>query len=302
MSKKILNIVIVLLIIMNISMFIKVNNVEGQLSNINQSIQNLSMNINNIESSVASTMHQIKEENSWLYNVEYKVANIDKDLKNSEITLTWSVRDLSKDYKMYMLYGVKNEKTGEITNWTEILAEDLGNLNYRADIKVSYQNDYEFKIMAKNDKNTISERLTEMSFLSQLKNRINMNANPNQKSWSNNEVNLSFNVHITNRYNLIMEKNPIEIDESLLKIKNVKVKIYSDSLLKKEIELMKNGKIVDEKSTYGEPFKYQKDIKIETIDYSGNLKYESKQNTYEEIEVIVEDYLGRTYTSRSHGI
>lgn len=291
-----------ILFVVNIKMFFDVIKIKEELSSVNMNISRLNNDINNIQSNVASTMNQIKESNTWLYNVDYKITNVSKDLKDVAITLKWSVRDLNKDYKMYLLYGEKDEKTGEVNKWNEVTSEDLGNLNYKKEIKLTYGKDYGFKIAAKNDNNTISEKLTDIDLLSQLRNRISINANPTQKSSSDNNVNLSFNVHVENRYNLSFSKTPIDFDENLLKIKDIKVKIYSDNNLKKEIHLMKGGKLLEEKARYDEPFKSQKDIKFETINFDGNIKYNSVKDSSEEIEIIVEDNLGRSYIYRSHGI
>lgn len=305
MKKKILCVLAGVFCIINMKMFFDVIKIKEEMNSINNNIQRLNNSINNIQSNVASTMNQIKESNTWLYNVDYKITNVSKDLKETAITLKWSARDLDKDYKMYLLYGEKDEKTGEVNKWNEVISDDLGNLNYKKELKLDSGKDYGFKITAKNDRNTKSEKLMDIDLLSQLKSRMNINANPTRKSFPNNNINLSFTIHVENRYNLPFIKTPMDFDENLLKIKDIKIKVYSDNNLKKEIHLIKDGKLLEEKAHYEEPFKFEKNIKFEAVNFDGNIEYDSvkdSRDSIEEIEVIVEDNLGRNYVQRSHGI
>lgn len=300
-NKVVIGLVIAVVLITNIRMYFLLNRIKQDVRNINFQIGALDRNINNIESKVSNSVSRLIEEKKWLYNIDYDITDISKDLKNVSINLKWSIRDLKKGTKMYLLYGVANEENNEVEKWNEIEAEDLGDLNYGAQLTLPFQNNYKFKILAKDTENTISQNLTYINFLDRIKGRVDIHPNPMRKSSGENHVNMRFSVEVENQYNLRYWNNDsISIDENLLKIKNVKIRIYSNEKLKKEMEIYKDGQIIDENAEYSEPFKHDRDIKLEKIRYEGNIDYDSLPDSYEVIEVILEDYLGREYIKRSH--
>ncbi len=302
MKKYKIYILIAIFIIFNMKMYFHIVSLRQEVSNINNNINSLDRSINNISSSVSHTVNQIVEEQKWVRNIDYSIVDISKNLDSVTVKFKWSMRELSKDYKMYLLYTGKDNSNGD--KWTEVAAEDLGNLNYSTQITLPYENNYKFKIIAKNNNNNISENLTEINFLESLSNRVDIQAMPREKSTSANKVNFKFEVNITSVTDLYLApeklgKN-IKLDENLLKLKNIRVKVYSNDELKKEIEVLKDGKIIDSNARYEiEPFEVREGHKLERISYSTNLQYENALYSYEEIEVIVEDYLGRKYTKIS---
>ncbi|MCY6369460.1 hypothetical protein [Clostridium ganghwense] len=302
MKNKFLPALLVLLVILNLKMYFDMDTLGRRLDRTNDRIENVNSNINNIESNVSNTMRKIYDANQWLYNVDYSILNITKDLDNVTITLKWSLHDLNAGSKVYLVYGAEDEKTHEVTAWKEVLAGDMGNLNYKSQLTLPYKKDYQFKVVAKNNKNIRSEKLRGIDFLSRLKGRIEINVNPKSKSISNNHVNLAFSASIENRYDLMDKELDKHIENNLLKLKNIKVKVYSNSEVKKEFQIMKDGKIVDENAKVEEPFKEIEDVKLEKIEVSKNVEYDSKEDSNERIEVIIQDYLGRTYSRMSHGL
>jgi len=299
MKKNILYILMAVLILLNFKTIYDVNNINRQVNIINHSVLSLNGNIMNIQSNISNTIQRMYEEKKWLYNTYYSVTNLSEDLRQVDVEFGWSIRELDKGYRVYLLYGVQDEKGGQVTKWNEATAEDLGNLNYKLSLKLPYQNNYQFKVLAKNDKNTISEKLTEIGFLNRLNDRINIEAMPRTKASSNNHVNMEFSVNVSNMVQMYLENYKTNIDENILRMKNIDIKIYSSGILKKEISILKDGNLVDSNAKFDEPFRVEKDMRLERLSYSSNVQYDTEDNSYEEIEVIVEDYMGKTYNKIS---
>lgn len=303
MKKKILYAAIAILLIANIKTIYDLENMSTEINNITNSIQSLHTSINSIQSNISNTVNQIYEDKKWLYNLHYEISDLSKDLQEISISLNWSIRELGKDTKVYLLYGAENQNDGQVVEWKEVPAEDLGNLNYKLQLRLPFQKDYQFKVVVKGNENVISEKLTDIKLLSFLNNRISIEPTPNEKTVSNSNANLNFQVRVTNRYNFNIENYMPKLDENLLKIKNINIGIYNNDTLKKEITIMKDGKITDEKAKYDEPFKNMTDVKMQEILYNSSIQYTiTTEPSYDTIEVIVEDFIGRKYTKKSHKI
>lgn len=277
------------------------NRMNQDIRNINSIVSRIERDMDSIESRVLNSVNRVIEEKKWLYDVDYSISDVSKDLQDATVTLNWSVRELSKDASMYLLYGIEDEKNHVVSEWNEISAEDLGNLSYKGQLTLPFQNNYQFKVLTNDADSTISQKLTDIRLLDKISNRMDIEANPMTKTTSDNHVNIGFSVDVENRYDLNhwggVYKN---VDGTLLKIKNIKTRVYSNEILKKEIDIYKDGQIVDDKAIYKEPFKRDTDIQIEELSYETNIEYDSVPDSNEVIEVIVEDYLGRIYTDKSH--
>lgn len=300
MKDKLLWGVLATILFLNITIYFRMDRIINRLDTNNDRIENVSTKVDNIHSDVINTMDKIYNENKWIYNADYSILDITKDLENVTFTLKWSLRDLDKYSEVYLLYGEEEENSNQVTRWEEVLAEDIENLNYKAQLTLPYKKNYQFKVVAKNYKSIKSGEMMKIDFLSKLNDRIKIVANPQSKRISNSHVNLNFSINVENRYGLIDENLGNLVDNNLLKLKTIKVKIYSNNKVKKEFDIFKNGKTVYEGAFYTEPFRGNKEIKLESVEFYGNIQYDSTENSVEKIEVIVDDYNGRTYTQVSN--
>lgn len=301
MRDKVLWVFLVIILFLNIKIYFNMDRITDRLYRNYDRIENVSTKVDSIHSDVTNTMNKIYNKNQWIYNADYSISEITKDLEKVTFTLKWSLRDLDKGSKIYLLYGEEEgEKNNEVTIWEEVLAEDMGNLNYKYQLTLPYKRNYQFKVISKNYKSIKSERMTEIDFLSTLNGRIKIVASPQSKRISNNHVNLNFSINVENRYDLKDEALDKLVNNNLLKLKNIKIKVYSNNKVKKEFDILKNGKVVYEGAFYTEPFKGKEEIKLESVEFYGNVEYDSTENSIEKIEVIVEDYNGRSYTEVSH--
>lgn len=302
MKRRSVYIVIAVLVIIHIyNTYSFMNRMDQEIRNINGTVSRIERDMDNLESRILNSVRRVAEEKKWLYDVDYKVSDVSKDLKDATVTLKWSVRELNKDASMYLLYGIEDEKSHEVSEWKRVDSEDLGNLSYRVQLDLPFQNNYQFKVLVEDDGSSISQKLADISLLENIMDRMDIEAGPNTKTSRDKHVSIGFSVEVQNRYDLnhygVVYK---DVDGELLKVKNVKVRVYSNEILKKEIEIYKDGQIVDDKAKYREPFKHERDLQLEEISYETSLEYDTVEDSYEVIEVIVEDYLGRTYTDKSH--
>lgn len=300
MKDKLLWVFLVTILFLNIIIYFHMDRITNRLDRTNERIENVSTKVDSMHSHVTNTMNKIYNENKWSYNIEYSISDITKDLEKVTFTLKWSLHDLDNASKVYLLYGEEDEKNNEVTSWKEVLAEDMENLNYKAQLTLPYKKNYQFKVVAKNYKSIKSEKMMEIDFLSKLNGRIKIMTSPQSKSISKKHVNLNFSINVENRYDLMDEALDKLVNNNLLKLKNIKIKVYSNNKVKKELDILKNGKAVCEGVFYTEPFKGNEDVKLESVEFYGNVEYDSTENSIEKIEVIVEDYNGKTYTQVSH--
>ncbi|MCY6353828.1 hypothetical protein [Clostridium sp. ZS2-4] len=302
MKDKLLGGFLVTIFFLNMRIYFSMDRITDRLYRNYDRIEQVSTKVDSIHSDVTNTMNKIYNENKWIYNVDYSILEITKDLEKVTFTLKWSLHDLDKGSKVYLLYGEEEEKNNEVTSWKEVLAEDLGNLNYKSQLILPYKRNYEFKVVVKNDKTIKSERITEIDFLSRLNDRVQIDVSPESKSISNNHVELSFSVNVENRYDLMDKELDKLVNNNLLKMKDIKIKIYSNDKVKEEFDILKNGKSVCDQVSYEESFRKQEDIKLEKVEFNKNIEYDSTENSVEKIEVIIQDYSGKIYTKVSHGM
>lgn len=304
MKKRIFYGIIILIFILNIKLLFDISYIKDEVNSIKNTTSHLDNKINNISSNVSRTLNEFYEEKKFVYNVEHEVLSVSKDLKEVKLDFKWSLRELSKEYNVYLLYGIVEEGTQNVAKWNEVKAQDLQNLNYGCTLTIPYQNNYQFKVIAKSDKNTISEKLMDIPFLDKFNKRININPMPNTKTFSKGHVNLKFDINISNRYDLSFERGMSEIDGNMLKMKNITVKVYSNNKLKSENKILENGNIKDKHAFYRKPIGMPEEIKLEEIHYEDNIGYDTDSNekSREKIEVIVEDYMGKIYKNISHEI
>lgn len=304
MKKRIFYGIIILIFTLNVKLFFDVSYIKNEINSIRNTTLHLDNRINDISSNVSRTLNEFYEQKKWIYNAEHNVLSLSKDLKEVKIDFKWSLRELSNDYTVYLFYGAVEGETQNVVKWNEIKAQDLGNLNYACALTIPYLNNYQFKVVAKNNKNIINEKLEYIPFLDKFHKRININAMPNTKTFSKGQVDLKFVVDISNRYDLSFERGTSEIDGNKLKIKNITVKVYSNNQLKNENKILENGSIKNNNASYRKPIRMPEEIKLEEIHYEGNIEYDTDSNEHskEKIEVIVEDYMGKIYTNVSHEI
>lgn len=303
-NKIVLGILFGVLLLSNYRLLFLVDDMGEDVEQIENMVRILGEDMKNIETDVNRSVKRLIEEKRWLYNVEADIKSVSEDMKNARISVSWSIRELDKNASVYLLYGVLDEKSREVAEWKEVNVQDSDKLSYKVELDLPFMNNYEFKVLAKSDDRTISQKLDEINALDRLIDRMDIDPYEKRKTTSENHVILKFYVDVDNRYDLSHLGRGIEgVNEDLLKIKNVKVKIYSNDTLKEEIEIYKDGKIVDEENgEYNERFKSERDIKLERIEYSSTIEYDSVEDSYEVIEVIVEDYLGRSYVKKSRGM
>lgn len=304
MKKRIFYGIIILIFMLNVKLFFDISYIKNEINSIRSATSHLDNRINDISSNVSRTLNEFYEQKKWIYNVQHNILSLSNDLKEVKVDFKWNLRELSNDYTVYLFYGAVEEGTENVSKWNEVKAEDLGNLNYGCTLTIPYLNNYQFKVVAKNNTNMINEKLEFIPFLDKFNKRININAMPNTKTFSKGHVNLKFAVNISNRYDLNFEKGMPEIDRNMLKVKNITIKVYSNNKLKKENKILENGSIKDKNASFRKPIGMPEDIKLQEINYEDSIEYDTDSDGHsrDKIEVIVEDYMGKIYTNVSHEI
>lgn len=304
-NKVIIGILFGVLLISNFRMYLLVNNMNEKVEDIEGIVRIINDSMDDVESDVYRSVNRLVEEKRWLYDIETEVKAVSEDLKNAKLAVSWSVRELDKGASMYLLYGVRDETSNEVAEWKEVSVPDSDDLSYRIELNVPFVNNYRFKVLARGDNRSISQELDEIDLLDKLEDRMDIDIDPNGKTSSGKHVKFSFDVDVYNIYDFrhIGQVND-GFNGNLLRIKNINLKVYSNDVLKKEIALYEDGKVVDngDEVSYHKGPKHIRDMNVEEIEHSLTLEYDSVEDSDEVVEVIVEDYLGRTYTEKSRGM
>lgn len=283
MSKKyiIASIVLVILIIINLTTFFKLNNVEEDISILDNKLQNMNFSIENNYSEVESTIYEMLEEQLWIQEKDYQIISLDTKENTVDVMLEWRVRDLLQNENLSLLY--RNEDTIE---WTELEVNNENGLNYTVEHTFPLRENYQVQLVGDSVTGKRSEEIFTFDFKDQIENRIIIDVFVDLES---DNKNISPNIII---YNNLDEDSIFGQNKDDLKIKSAEALIYVDGEIKKEINLL-----AEKENNYS-------DTNSENINYFNILELDEVIEDENDIEilVIVEDNSGIKYQARNNSM
>ena len=290
------------ILLLNISIYSHVKDLQTNMTNTRSQLSNIDRSVNDVRNSVNTTLNEIHENSKWLCNGHYNITNVSEDFKNATVSLNWSLRTLNNNSKVYLIYRKKATDKNEIDKWTQLPIENEDALNYSKELTLSFDDNYEFKVLIKSETTSASEKLLDINLYSMMKDRVQIDFEPRSQSQSDDHVKFSFLGRIRNSYTLPFEHHESNYD--LLKLKNIIVKVSSDNHLKIEFQILKDGKIIDEDTQFG-TFHNHRELQLESFEFDKTIEYDIPNDMTEDfigknIEIIIEDYSGFTYSSKSH--
>lgn len=280
-------ILITILLISNLLLFKILSKVDNKIMDIKDLNSQLRKDIDSISKNVNESVKELTDEQRWLKLGSKDILSFSDDLKEANVKIKWSLRELNKGDEVYLIYGSYNNDPSEVENWEIALIDENNNLNYEENLTLSTDKNYYFKVEVKNSSKTIIENLTNIELNDMIEDRIQIQTYFKTRTSTN--INMYMNVVNNNNLmkNTVGDINLSEEIKNKLKIKNISYDIYIDGEKILTKQLLKDGlEEID-------GLKIENDHGLEILDYAENLNVDNDMQYPATIIVYVEDYFGR---------
>jgi cell division protein FtsL len=262
----VLLILIIVLGIFILNMNGKINDLDRQLNASHSSIHTNTNYINSLRAQISTLMEKIntlEEESKPYSNFHYDVTGLSEEQTNLDIDITFSLKEIKPNDNLYLI--ITNKEIS--TDFQKVTFETTENLSFTIPVSLNYSSDYVVELMRENSEEVIKESMGSIDLKSKYNDRILFKGAESYTKLNDDEA--KFVVHIFN--------NHYGVDE--FKVKKVTlIEHYHTSVTTSDIT---------------------NDIDINTNDIGQQIDYYSTHRLKHsfKIEVIVEDYVGNTYSS-----
>ncbi|WP_242947232.1 hypothetical protein [Clostridium haemolyticum] len=190
---KIIGIFLVVFLIANVITVIRFNNITEDINRNFNKLNYLEKNIDELSENI----NKINSRQDWITSKDYKVLELDKDYKNITIMIYGNLKELENNSKMYLLYGKVGKTSSDEIEWNKVSLSVSYGLKFSKTLKLPYNEDYRFKVLAESPTKSRSEELLYVYFKNEIKNRISThifeNTNANDKDYTRLDVNIDNN-------------------------------------------------------------------------------------------------------------
>lgn len=284
-SKAFAGIVLILLLVLNLVIMLRFNNVTEDIGRNYEELNHLKSDIDNL----SKDLNKLSEKQDWVSNKEYKILEISEDYKNVKIMVQGSLKELDNNSDVYLLYGKATDDSTDDIKWIKTRLNISYGLGFSKNLDLPYQENYKFKILEEGSDRLRSEELFYVSFKEDVENRITSHVFSNRKI----KDFITVNLNVNNDYKGF-EK---------LKVKNIKINIYNEKDIVKSVLIYSNGKLVEDNSelnintstSYNDSDK-NKYLNIEKLNYNIKIKDDIKNVTNLKFETEIEDYMGKKFS------
>ncbi|GAA0180782.1 hypothetical protein SH2C18_34190 [Clostridium sediminicola] len=281
-------VLISILLISNLLLFKMLSKVDNKIMDIQYQNVELREDIDSISKNVNDSVKEFTDEQRWLKLESMDIINFSDDLKEANVKIKWSLRELNKGDKVYLIYGCYDDDPSEIENWDIVLVDKDNTLNYEEKLSLNADKNYYFKVKVKNSSKTIIENLTNIELNKMIEDRIQIQTYFKSRSTTN----IDMYINLVNDYliknnagNSIISDNIID----KLKIRNIWFEIFigDEEVIHKDI--IKDG--IEEI----EGLKIENPYGLEIVDYNESMSLNNDIKVPGRIKVYIEDYLGNKY-------
>ncbi len=259
---------IVVLLLLNLTMFNEIKSLGDTINNLNGNLWNLDRSINNINNNVRSTLDEFKTEQGWIYAYSITPTGYDSDNDSTNINIKASFNNLLTGEEIFVLISNPSGEEVEKINVTR----NIKNLQLNHTINVSVKNDYELVILGESDLSSRSETL-EVVYLKSMLSEIFI------AHGFSNKVDYTKDGHLETIHldlSLTPTNMPSEFLQDYFKdvtIAEMKLELYSNDVLIETISILNNPDWTFSTINYTDgTVDKQLDSPIKIL--SENLKYE----------------------------
>ncbi|WP_216831654.1 hypothetical protein [Alkalihalobacterium elongatum] len=266
---------LIILTIVNYNQLNKISNQLGNLSHLENTVQDISYSIGDIHNQVGETLYEFTEEKRWVRNNSYEVKEVNGDTEQVEVLVSWGLRELEDDEELYFLYREQGK-----SDWQKLKVEETGNLDYEVTFTLSLKENYESRILAVSDEGKRSEDLQYIAIFDQLQERIYSDVYV--LSYGKDFVDLQIMMQQSYRDQMF------RLDSEKLEIKSATANLYVNNKLVKTIDVLE---------------KANKQVHDQMYEYSQRLTFEEQPDLPGDVRVdlTIIDGLGLEYKINSYG-
>jgi len=156
----------------NYKLFTMLNNLDNKINNINSYQQDVIRTVNSQIGSISNTINKIKEEQSWLSNVEVDTLFHETEKNKVDVSFQWQVKELENNSEVIFNYSL-----GEKEEYIPIKAEDKGNGFFQVvvPIEVTMEPNWNFQVAGYNVDGKTMRAIEEKKEAFQMGNRVDFN-------------------------------------------------------------------------------------------------------------------------------
>lgn len=276
-GEKIVSVGLVILIIMTMGMFNKVNELEEKLylvDSMRQDVRDIQHSVYDISSHVDLKLDEFLQGQMWVSEKGYEITDVDLEGNTIDLLIEWAIRDISEEEELVFLYRESSE-----LDWTELAVVNNNGLNFFVEKSLPLHGNYETQVVAISETGRRSEPLLELNFKDKFENRMMTHAYVHWSSYG--YVDMNVEIHNPLQHEFMLTKN-----NENLRIKTAVATLYLNDEVYKEIDLLKQNEFV------------RNDSYSEIIYFYDNFELGDERNVeFGDVEfiVIVEDNLGLIY-------
>ena len=284
-NEKVMLALLAVLLWMNFSSGLRIGRIEDRLDGINLNMRHIQENAMETRGQVKRSLEDFEKEHRWIANSSVDVTDYNWELNTVKVRADWVFNELEKDSNVYLMYGEKDDISGQVKSWHQIEAKNIGALNYEADMELSYESNYGMQIMAQKGDAQRSHVLRDLKIKENIENRIEVDGYMNSISSSGKG---SIRVNVDNFFGDVEE----------LKINSAFAYVYFKDKLIYKVDVLKEADRFsdDEIEDKGfEEYELRKEIHLdELIKDFKEYDFDEIRNNIE-VEVVVKDGLGIEY-------
>lgn len=302
-NKKILTITLAALIILNIFIYFNLrdlrNQMESQINNLNSQVMSLNNQMSSQSGYINQALNKFKEDRKWTGSGNYKLLEFDSKTGRVKVQINWSFRELPPNSKVYLSFGEKELKSGNVGGWDKVEATSMGNLNYKSEVYLSPDKNYKIKAQSESNAGAKGEDLMDVDLVSAIKDRFSL------VPAMDGRLGPRYEHHI-----YVINKSE---GADFLKIKSAKAQVYVKGNLENTIELhkaapgeigkeiaLKFGSGTDNEIWLNDDAIWVKGeenwVKTGENSWSNKSGKEIPRHDEIRVEVVISDNMGMTYT------
>jgi hypothetical protein len=146
---------IVILLLINLSMFREINNLGNNINNIKSEIWNLRSSIDSVNTNVRSTLNEFRAELGWISSYSIVPTGYDPNNNSTNIDVKASFNNLLAGEEIFLL--ISNASGDEVEKID--VTPYVNNLQLHHTINVSVKNNYTLNVLGESDLSSRSETL-----------------------------------------------------------------------------------------------------------------------------------------------
>lgn len=121
-TNKLISLAVVFLLVINIVLLLKVDDLKDELNSLSQNYQHLQSNVNAVAGNVNQSLDRFTREQSWITPIDIDYAKSKAAAGNDLVIVTWQIKDYPEDSRIFFNYS-----KADTEEFKTIPVQDKGN-------------------------------------------------------------------------------------------------------------------------------------------------------------------------------